>query len=518
MSLAAGVRDFLRERITLVQAEEEVKNALDSREVNFLELARRRIYDQPAHPYKRLLRFAGCTYPDLRNHVQRHGLEKTLRRLAEEGVYLTTDEYKGKREVVRGSESFWVSPKDFLRSGPIKGFHIQSSGTTNAPIASVTELDQFAEEPLEMALLFSAHNLFACCHALYDGILPVAGGVKYLLVYAKLGVPIDRWFARKVPVHSSLEGWYHYLTTYLIVASARWYERGIPPPEFIDIADLQRIVNWVSEKNQQGTTCCIKTAASNASRIAQVAWKKGVSLGGTRFIIGGEPFTNAKRDMIERAGARAVPRYSFGGGGNVGLGCVNPLYTDELHVGEHRLALIAHPKPISQNGPRIQPLLFTTLSLQYKRFLLNVENGDYGMLENRDCGCALEKVGLTLHLHHIRSYEKFTSEGMNYFYGDLFELFEQILPAQFGGGPGDYQLVEEEDGQGQTRLSLVVHPGVGALDEGRLLCRLRESLAQGSRGNRFMANLWQDAGTFRIKREIPHSSERGKILPLHIKH
>jgi hypothetical protein len=33
-----------------------------------------------------------------------------------------------------------------------------------------------------------------------------------------------------------------------------------------------------------------------------------------------------------------------------------------------------------------------------------------------------------------------------------------------------------------------------------------------------MANLWQDAGTFRINREIPHCSERGKILPLHIKH
>jgi hypothetical protein len=148
--------------------------------------------------------------------------------------------------------------------------------------------------------------------------------------------------------------------------------------------------------------------------------------------------------------------------------------------------------------------------------LLNVDNGDYAELEKRDCGCGLEKVGFKLHLHHIRSHEKFTSEGMNYFYGDLFELLEKAFPAEFGGGPGDYQLVEEEDHTGQTRLILVVHPSVGSLDEGKILARLRAAFADGSRGNRFMAGVWENAGTFRLKREIPHASPRGKILPLHI--
>jgi hypothetical protein len=31
-----------------------------------------------------------------------------------------------------------------------------------------------------------------------------------------------------------------------------------------------------------------------------------------------------------------------------------------------------------------------------------------------------------------------------------------------------------------------------------------------------MSRIWQDAGTLRIKREIPYVSPRGKILPLHI--
>ena len=124
-------------------------------------------------------------------------------------------------------------------------------------------------------------------------------------------------------------------------------------------------------------------------------------------------------------------------------------------------------------------------------------------------------MGLTLHLRHVRSYEKFTSEGMNYFYGDLYELFEKIFPAEFGSGPGDYQLVEE-DGNAQTRLTLLVHPEVGEFDEGKALARLREAFSNGSRGNRFMTGVWENAGTFRVKRQVPHASARGKILPLHI--
>jgi hypothetical protein len=177
--------------------------------------------------------------------------------------------------------------------------------------------------------------------------------------------------------------------------------------------------------------------------------------------------------------------------------------------------VIPHPQTLTGDG-LIHPLLFSTVSSRSDFYLLNVENGDYATLENRDCGCALEKLGLKLHLHHIRSFEKFTSEGMNYFYGDLFELFEKALPAEFGGGPGDYQLVEEEDDRGQTRLTLCVHPAVKNCDEVRLVSRLRAALEEGSRGNRFMTQLWQNAGTFRVVRKAPHATSRGKILPLHI--
>jgi hypothetical protein len=54
------------------------------------------------------------------------------------------------------------------------------------------------------------------------------------------------------------------------------------------------------------------------------------------------------------------------------------------------------------------------------------------------------------------------------------------------------------------------------LNEEHLLRRLEEELSKGRWGNRFQTGIWRDAGTLRIKREAPHASLRGKILPLHI--
>jgi hypothetical protein len=517
LALAFSLRDFFREHITVARAEEEIKMALDNRHETFLELVRTQIYERPHNPYQRLLKQARCEFSDLRTHVHYHGLEGTLEQLAREGVYLTANEFKGKKEVVRGGQSFRVSPSDFERPDSSPGFITQSSGTSNRPVRSLKPLDRRAIQTSGLAVFFSAHNLFSYSHAAYEAILPGSAGVSSLLGYAKLGIRTERWFARKIPVNSRLESWYHYLTTSLIVMMGKWFGPGFPRPEFLDIQDVHRIiVRWVTEKKRKGKVSCIRTASSNAVRIARVAWEMGISLEGTKFLVHGEPFTEAKREWIERVGATAIPAYygghSFGGG----YGCANPLYTDEVHAHTYNLALIPHPKPLSKDGPPIHPLLFTTLHPSAPRLLLNVENGDYATLEKRDCGCALENVGLTLHLHHIRSYEKFTSEGMNYFYGDLFEFFEKTLPSQFGGGPGDYQLVEEEDGHGQTRLSLLVHPEVENLNEERLLLQLQQALSEGPKGNWFMAQIWQNAGTFRIRREVPHASPGGKILPLHI--
>jgi hypothetical protein len=497
-TLAKAVPEFFRERITLRRAEEEIKKGLDQREERFLDLARAQIYGRPDSPYLRLLRFARCEFFDLQSQVRRCGLDETLERLAGGGVYLTAEEFKGKKPVVRGREVFRVSPGDFERPGLSAGYRTQSSGSANQPIRSFISLDLLRIRAPATCLFFAAHDLFSCAQASYDAILPASGGVNMLMIYAVMGVVVDRWFARKLPISGTIERAYHNLMTHFLALAARHFGPGFPMPEFITTHETDRIVQWAAAQRREKKACCITTAASNAARISRAAFDQAISLEGVKFIVSGEPFTESKRQAIERAGATATPRYAQGGGVNIGFGCANPLYTDEIHVNQDLLALVPNPRSLQNGSTPLHPLLCTTLHSSFPRLLLNVESGDYGDLAQRDCGCALGKVGLSLHLHHIRSFEKFTSEGMNYFYGDLFEFFENVLPAEFGGGPGDYQLVEEEDGNGQTRLTLLVHPQVGELNERKLLARLQESLAQGARGNPFMSKLWQETGTFRV--------------------
>jgi len=515
VALAAALPKFFRERITLQQAEEEIKRLLEKRVERFLDLARTEIYERPGSPYLKLLKHAGCEFSDLDTQVRRHGLEATLVVLANAGVYLTSDEYKGKKDVVRAREAFRVFPGDFDQRNSSVGLTMQSSGTRNAPVRTFDSLDWVTLQVMGYAVFFSAHDFFSCAHALYGSML--AGRVHGVLRNAKLGIRTERWFARKVPVHGWLEEKYHYSTNKLIAKMGTWFGPGIAKPAYLDRGDVRPIVEWILEKKREGRKCCVRAVVSNAARIARVALDMGVSLEGTTFRMGAEPLTGAKRKLVEQAGARAAPTFAYGGSVNAGLGCGNPAFPDEVHVQQSLLALVERPKPLDYEGPPIHPLMLTTLHRSAPRLLLNVENGDYATMLRRDCGCPLEKAGFTQHLHTIRSFEKFTSEGMSYFGTDLFELLEHTLPSEFGGGPGDYQLVEEEeDNNGQTRLTLLVHPEIGNVDEQKVLARLQEGLAQGSRPSLFMAGVWQQAGTLRVRRQPPHASERGKILPLHI--
>jgi hypothetical protein len=515
-ALIPALREYFREPITLPQAEEQVKRNLASREERFLALVQRQVYERPGSPYLKLFQIAGCAFSDLQAEVRRRGLEPALVKLAEEGVYFSSDEFKGKKEVIRGGQSFRVSPADFDRADAPAGYVGQSSGTTNRPVSSTMTLDWFAAKVCARSLFFRAHNLISSPHAVYDSILPGMGAINNLLINSKIGMAGDRWFARKIPSKSRLSGLHHALITYEIALAGKLFGPGFPLPEFIEGAEIHRIVDWIIAQRRRGQNCFITTLPNHAARICRAASERGTSLEGAKFYVGGEPFTEAKEEAIHKTGARFTSRYSFGGAMSVGYGCPNPLERDEVHITQDIFAMISHPEPIDHDARLIHPLLLTTLHPAAPRLLLNVANGDYAVMSERKCGCIMGEAGFSLHLHRIRSYEKFTSEGMNYFYGDLFGLMEKNFPVEFGGAIGDYQLVEEEDGNGQTRLTLRVDPGVPNLDEKRLLRRLEEELSNGRWANQLQTRVWRDAGTLRIKREAPHASLRGKILPLHI--
>jgi hypothetical protein len=103
------------------------------READFLQMARRLIYQRPENPLRRLLGIAGCEYGDLVRLVGERGLEGALHELFRQGVYLTLEEFKRGRPVVRGSASFTMKASELLN--PLNGRHlpIASGGSRGMP-------------------------------------------------------------------------------------------------------------------------------------------------------------------------------------------------------------------------------------------------------------------------------------------------------------------------------------------------------------------------------------------------
>ena len=95
-------------------------------------------------------------------------------------------------------------------------------------------------------------------------------------------------------------------------------------------------------------------------------------------------------------------------------------------------------------------------------------------------------------------------------------ILEEVLPQRFGGTPLDYQLLEEEDEQGFTRLSVVVSPKVNLKDEQAVIDTVVAALRGGSLGADVSAAVWSRAGTLRVKRMEPIWTGRGKLVPLHM--
>ncbi len=67
---------------------------------------------------------------------------------------------------------------------------------------------------------------------------------------------------------------------------------------------------------------------------------------------------------------------------------------------------------------------------------------------------------------------------------DVIRILEADLPARFGGGPTDYQLLEEDDAGGHPRVVLVVRPEVGPLDPGAVTAWFLERLGRGAAAER----------------------------------
>ena len=109
--LLGGLRAHLRTPLTLPESRAILRQRLENRGTDFLALTKQAIFGNRRSPYRALLRLAGCEYGDLERLVHLDGVEGALRVLLRRGVYLTVDEFKGKRPVVRGTTTLDAGPQ-----------------------------------------------------------------------------------------------------------------------------------------------------------------------------------------------------------------------------------------------------------------------------------------------------------------------------------------------------------------------------------------------------------------------
>jgi hypothetical protein len=515
LAYSQRLRRFLGATMTSDEARSTIRDHLARREQAFLLILERAVYGNPVSPYRRLLEWAGIDLARVRELVAECGVEGTLERLYDAGVYVTLDELKGRRPIRRAGLEFKPRATDFdnpLLSSAYEGL---SSGSRGPRSRVLVDFDSLAHESAYAYCYLEANGLDGAAIALWRPAPPAADGLKGIFRYVHIDRRPAKWFspARFLWDAESLRA---AVFSYYTLLAARAFGRSLPRPEFVARDNAVRIARWLDEMRRRGRRAVIDTSASAATRIALAATEHGLDISGTNFKAGGEPYTRGKQEVIAAAGATVGSHYGMSEMGTIGLGCANPAVLDDLHLFTDKLAFIRRDKQVDESGDSVPALVYTTLLRSCPKIMLNTESGDYASVAERDCGCLFGELGLTTHLTGLRSYEKLTSDGVKFVMGrNLFELLEEVLPQRFGGHPTDYQLVEEEE-SGLPRVSVIVAPRVGPVDEDAVVATVIESLRAFRAGGRLMSDQWLQGGTLRVIRREPHASGSRKVLPLYV--
>jgi hypothetical protein len=512
--LAWDLRTFLKHRITLEDSKRVIAERLQNRERNFLNLIEKGVYENSGSPYLKLLKLAGCEFGDMQKSVNGDGIEATLNKLLAEGVYISWEEFKGKRDIVRGGTTFQVRERDFDNPYLPGYYYVRSSGSRSAGTRTMLDLKHRTDLSYYFPPSLAVSNALDSPMGIWLPLLPSSAGISSLLHHWQAGNPVLRWFSQvnEREVQASLRD--RLAVRYIIYGGRLWGAR-FPHPENVGLNQAIKVAQWMSETKKKYGNCSLNCFISSAVKICQAARENGLDISGCHFFVGGEPLTEAKRKQIESAGATICPKYWITEISLVGCGCLGASAADDIHLFTDTMALIQRQRKVFHHDINVNSFLFTSLLKSSPKIILNVESDDYGIIENVKCGCLFEQMGLTTHLHDIRSYAKLTGSGMTILGSDFVRILEQVLPGKYGGASTDYQLIEEEDEKGQTCLYLIISPTVGTVDNRAAINTVLDELRRNAYGGKLAAGFWSQVNTLKVKRIHPLSSS-GKIATMHL--
>jgi hypothetical protein len=501
------VPGFLRHPLTIEEARATLRQRLEHREADFLALAQHAIYEYPPSPYRTLLRLAGCEYGDLARLVRRDGVEGALGALLRQGVYLTVDEFKGRRPLSRGGVTVEVTGlglRNPMSRALVAG---QTSGSRGTPAPVPMGLDFIRDLAVNECLNVAARGGLGWVPARWS--VPT---VPFTLVSAASGMPPVRSFS---PIDPASMDRRHGWSMRLLGWAGRLAGVRIPAPEYAPPEDPSLILAWLRQVRRSGSAAYLTAYTSSVVRLCQAAIDAGIDVTGTQVLAVGESLTATRLAVMRSAGVGVIANYTSMDAGIIGNGCRSPLAPDEVHLFHDSLAVIQPSRHSEAPTLPSDALLVSSLRATAPLTLLNVSLGDRAVMIIRRCDCSLERLGWTTHVHTVRSFEKLTAAGMTFLDTDVIRILEQVLPARFGGSPTDYQLLEEEGDDGRPILRLLVHPNVGPVDGEVVAETFLAAVGDGSSTAKIMGSVWRDARLLRVERRPPLVTASGKILHVH---
>ncbi|MDR2728267.1 MAG: hypothetical protein LBB56_03980 [Chitinispirillales bacterium] len=526
----AGLDKYFRERLDPLEAAQRsrtvLKERIEKRSENFLNLLNQGVFGYSKSPYLKLLEPKKISFSDVKLWVENEGVESALEKLVREGVYFTVDEFKGKSEVRRNGVKFRCSEDMFDNPFLSAAYEVRSGATRSAGTRVRIDFDYLMERSLYDAFLLSSHSSLTVPIANWFPIFPGAPGINSSLRFTYIGNPPRRWFSQVDKAQIKVN-WEKTWGTNFIFWMSRLHRAALAEPEYVNLNHGHKVAKWASSMLDYYPNCVVYTFATSAVRVCIAAQENGLNIKGVHFLVTGETLSAQKRREIEACGAVAVPVYGISEAGVIAAGCEkhtdccpNSGASDHCHLYKDTTAVITHPYTVPHFDISVNSFLFTTLLYESPKLLLNVGMGDYGSVYTKESGCAFGKLGFDTHLSSIMSYEKLTGEGVTFVDSDFIRIIEKELPEKFGGQSTDYQLVEEEDEKGLNRIRLFVSPRLGNIDENGVVSTFLEMLRNSESSPESWAQsgsvMWNQARMVRVKRENPISTRSGKILPFHL--
>lgn len=507
-AVGRGLRRLVKHPVEPGEAALVVADEVRRRPERFLASLDELVWPFAASPTRRLLECAGLERRDVRRLVLELGLDDALSALHGHGVYVSYEEYHGRREARRGSASLSFSPADFFNPVTAGDYLATTGGSRGTGTPVELSFAWQRRQGVQRAIQLPMAGVLGAPSAIWLPVFPSGAGFGAIMKNAAGGNRPDRWFSQIPDRMTGVTG-HKQLANRFLPALNALARTGLPAAEHVPTDRPERVVRWLRGALDAHGRASLIGYASSLTAAARWAVDAGIDLTGSVAFPSSEPVTGGKLDAMRAAGMRPYPMYAFVPEGTVALTC-DGCEDEEYHLWDHDVAVSTRRRSRG-DGIDVDAFLWTSLAAEAPRVLVNVENDDYGSLRRGvSCSCRLGELGLETRIAHIRGISKVVAAGIS-LDGEIFDhLAEVALPERLGGGPGDFQFVEGGAAAGTT-VTLRIHPRVGAVDEAAAVAAVRAVLATTDNG-RLAERVWMPRGHLPIARTAPAVTASGKTL------